>query len=408
MVVRIASPRSYTDGYLPSKSRKFLNGDTLGVVSPTHQQASALSIPVQPTPPSATGIIDIRSSTASLLDSLDTMTLEGLRQPYGAKTMPSLLLWDEKGQDLYNEILASNQYYPYRVENELLKQRIDEIASTVASSSTDMVVELGAGNMTKTSLFLAALDKQLDTPLVYYALDVDQAQLESSIKTLKERTSLTFIEVRGLLGTYADGARWLSRPESGMRHLRKTMVWLGNSIANYLQHEAGEVLGSFAHDPEDGSPQNLAGFLLAVDGCQDAQLISHAYDVPTGQTRRWVRYGLEAAKRHLNDPEAERLLRDDNWRFMGRWEPERQRYENYFVATKDLNATIRGEEIHLKEGERVQILGSGKWTKSEVSRICSRQGLVVNEWWNSVELDYGVYWLQSSLRRKESGIAMDI
>jgi uncharacterized SAM-dependent methyltransferase len=221
---------------------------------------------------------------------------------------------------------------------------------------------------------------------------VDQAELQNSLLLLKERTNLHHIELRGLLGTYEDGARWLSKPEAGTH--RKTLVWLGSSIANFMPHKAGELLDSFTKTPENGF-QNLAGFVLAVDGCQDESLIECAYDTPGGQSRRWIKYALEAARRRLGCLEAEKLLDDDNWRFEGRWNPHRQRYENFLVAARHLDGAIRGEPIHIKRGERVQILGSGKWTKSDVGSICSQQGLDVVEWWNSTELDYGK-WPDSS------------
>lgn len=329
-------------------------------------------------------IIDIRLSRASPLD-LDSQTLEGLRQPYGSKFLPSLLLWDDKGKSLYDDILATTHYYPYHVENELLERKIHEIASVIASSGTDLVVELGSGNMHKTSLLLTALDDCLDAPLVYYALDVDKIELESCLLSVKQRTNLRHIELRGLLGTYEDGAAWLSRTEA--RALRKTLVWLGSSIANLTPPEAVELLGSFSKTSDD-TKQNLAGILLAVDGCQDESLIECAYDTPGGQSRRWVKYVLEAA-RGLAGFGSAALLDDDNWRVEGRWDPVEQRYFNCLVAAKHLDGTIGGMEIQLRRGERVQIIGSGKWTRSDVTNICSQQGLDVVESWKSTAVDYG-------------------
>ena len=111
------------------------------------------------------GIVDIRSSNACPLDKLDSSILDGLGQPHGRKTLPSLLLWGEKGQTLYDDVLATPEYYPYRIENELLQKRMDEITSTIARSGPNLLVELGAGNMSKTGQFLTSLDKNLSAPL---------------------------------------------------------------------------------------------------------------------------------------------------------------------------------------------------------------------------------------------------
>lgn len=354
-------------------------------------------MPVQLESPSTPQIIDIRSSRDSPLD-LDSQTLEGLCQPYGSKFLPSLLLWDDKGKSLYEDILATKHYYPFHVEKELLEQHMHEIAASIASSGTDMLVELGSGNMNKTIMLLASLDSYLDAPMVYYALDVDPFELTSCLSSLGQRTRLRHIELRGLLGTYEDGAAWLSRPEA--RANLKTLVWLGSSIANLMPDEAVELLGSFAKPGVQESDfaddagaatqnQNLAGILLAVDGCRDESLIECAYDTPGGQSRRWVKYALEAARARCEDGAAGGLFDDDNWRVEGRWHADEQRYHNNLVAAGDLEGNVGGKIVKLRRGERVRILGSGKWTRSDVDGIFSQQGLGVVKWWKSTELDYG-------------------
>jgi EasF-like predicted methyltransferase len=349
------------------------------------------------------GIIDIRSSDASLLDGLDSSILDGLRQPKGQKTLPSLLLWGEKGQMLYDDLLVAEEYYPYRVENELLRSRVDEIAETIAASGADLLVELGAGNLSKTIHFLSALDKQLTSPLVYYALDVDRSQIERSLAAARRQTSqFRWIKLCGLLGTYEDGARWLARPE--MAPFRTTLVWLGSSIANYEQEQASELLASFTAakhptttvDSDTPQNQNLAGVLLLVDGCQDAARIELAYDVPSGKSRRWITHAVEAARRHLrvggtedDDECVDWLLADKHWAFEGQWHPERQRYQNYLVPRRDLEGTIRGQPIRLAKGERVAVIGSGKWTRATLSGVAAKSGLEVSESWHNSEFNYG-------------------
>jgi EasF-like predicted methyltransferase len=317
--------------------------------------------------------------------------LDGLSQPHGCKTLPSLLLWGEKGQTLYDDVLATPEYYPYRIENELLQERMDEITSTIARSRPNLLVELGAGNMSKTGQFLTSLDKHLSAPLAYYALDVDRAQLERSLQQLKEKTNLRWIQLRALFGTYEDGASWLARPE--IAPFRKSFVWLGTSIANYDQHKASQILASFSRDPQTGTPQSLAGFLLLIDGCQDAARIQLAYDVPSGESRRWIMQAITVAREHLrggdDEEEVNRLLADENWRFEGQWHPERQRYENYLVPTRRLVGIIRGRLVQLEEGERVWLVGSGKWTRDTVSSVASKPGLEVRKAWHNVEFNYG-------------------
>ncbi|KAK4175403.1 histidine-specific methyltransferase [Triangularia setosa] len=361
--------------------------------------------------PTGLDILDIRSSQESLLHNLDAKVLEGLCQPHGSKFLPSLLLWGERGQVLYDDVLASPEYYPYRVEDELLQQRVDDIARTVASTRTDMLIELGAGNMTKTAQFLSSLDRHLSSPLIYYALDVDQALLERSIVSLRQRVTFRHIQVRALLGTYDDGASWLA--SSAVAAYRRTLLFLGSSIGNDEQDSAVKFLSSFTRAPETGVPQNVAGFLLAVDGCQDAAKIEAAYDVPGGYSRRWVKQALDYARELLggdvDKAEVDRFFDDTNWRFEGRWLPERQRYQTYLATTCFLAAKIRGKAIELEEGERLPIISSGKWTRDTADSVCLQAGLNIETSWKNPEFDYNIYWLQPSLKRVDSGIViMDV
>jgi uncharacterized SAM-dependent methyltransferase len=104
-------------------------------------------------------------------------------------------------------------------------------------------------------------------------------------------------------------------------------------------------------------------------------------------------YGIEAARRHLRgfgeDAEVDKLLADDNWRFEGQWHPDRQRYENYLVPTRELVGTIRGQPIHVGEGERVAFFGSGKWTENNMNSVGSKSGLKVQKSWHDAEFNYG-------------------
>jgi len=326
-------------------------------------------------------IFDIRGKESSPQD-LRAQCIQGLCQPSGSKSLPSLLLWDNKGQKLYADILKTTHYYPYRVENELLLQQNHDIAKKISSTGTEIMVELGAGNMQKTTLLLSALDA-LGLPLTYYALDVDQVELESSILALKARANLQNIKVHGLLGTYEDGARWLSTDDE-IKSKRKMLLWLGNSIANRKMDEAGELLGSFIH-PQD--VHNISGFILGIDGCKDEPMLECAYDTPGGQSRKWVKYGLEAARNCLG-PEAKELLDDDNWRFEGRWNPQNLRYENHLRAARSITCTIGENQISIRRGERVYVLGSSKWSMDEVSSIGAKEDLHIAKSWKSEEVDY--------------------
>ena len=87
-------------------------------------------------------VFDIRhqgDDTSNLRDEL----VATLTRPVSFKTVPSILLWDDRGQRLFEDILSCPQYYPFRAELALLNKYSEEMAAAVGQ--TRLVIELGAG-----------------------------------------------------------------------------------------------------------------------------------------------------------------------------------------------------------------------------------------------------------------------
>lgn len=87
-------------------------------------------------------IIDIRQD--SFNGSLRADILDGLNPPTGGeKRMPTLLLYDETGLKLFEEITYLDEYYLTNAELQVLEQSAEAIAQRIIPGS--MVIELGSG-----------------------------------------------------------------------------------------------------------------------------------------------------------------------------------------------------------------------------------------------------------------------
>ncbi|PHH60245.1 hypothetical protein CDD80_1656 [Ophiocordyceps camponoti-rufipedis] len=113
----------------------------------------------------------------------------------GPRRLPTLLLYDNKGLQLFEEITYLDEYYLTNYEIALLKASVDEIASSIPAHS--LLVELGSGNLRKVCLLLEAFER-LAKPVDYYALDLSQQELE---RTLAHLPRFEFVACHGLLGT---------------------------------------------------------------------------------------------------------------------------------------------------------------------------------------------------------------
>lgn len=88
------------------------------------------------------GIIDIRSDAEGI--ELKQLIRSGLKpKGDGEKTLPTLLLYDNKGLKLFEEITYLDQYYLTGQEIHVLGKYADRIAEKIPSGA--MVVELGSG-----------------------------------------------------------------------------------------------------------------------------------------------------------------------------------------------------------------------------------------------------------------------
>ena len=75
---------------------------------------------------------------------------QGLRKPQGQRTLPTILLYDEQGLRLYDEITTNVlEYYLFPAEEEILREHGGEIVRLMHGGGSvrdgEVVLELGAG-----------------------------------------------------------------------------------------------------------------------------------------------------------------------------------------------------------------------------------------------------------------------
>lgn len=88
-------------------------------------------------------IHDIRVSKAGLSNSLRENILAGLQNETGKKTLPTLLLYNERGLKIFEEITYMDEYYLTNTEIAVLERYAENIAERIEDGG--IVVELGSG-----------------------------------------------------------------------------------------------------------------------------------------------------------------------------------------------------------------------------------------------------------------------
>ena len=94
-------------------------------------------------------IIDLHSRSSDGFD-IHQQLRDGLSRPPGHKRIPTMLLYDERGLKLYDDLTTeAAEYYLFPAEEEILKSKADDIVRSMHReaqiSSDEVVIELGAG-----------------------------------------------------------------------------------------------------------------------------------------------------------------------------------------------------------------------------------------------------------------------
>ncbi|TAQ87539.1 hypothetical protein B7494_g4128 [Chlorociboria aeruginascens] len=315
-------------------------------------------------------IINIRHDAVEI--NLKGELLSLLMPERGPKRMPTLLLYDELGLQLFEKVTYLPEYYLTNAEIDVLERSADSIARAVPPNS--MVVELGSGNLRKVSILLQALDaagKDID----YYALDLSLKELS---RTLQQVPKFSHVKCHGLHGTYDDGLEWLKLPENKSRP--KFVMSMGSS--NFDRHDAAQFLRAFS---EVLQPSDY--MLIGLDGVHDPARVYHAYNDQKGVTHQFILNGLL----HANAILGEQAFKLEDWSVIGEYvyDVEGGRHQAFYSPIHDISYN----GIHFAAGERVQVERSLKYSPEAALELWEASGLREADRWSASSQQYNLHLL---------------
>ncbi|KAI1824255.1 histidine-specific methyltransferase [Xylaria intraflava] len=325
-------------------------------------------------------IIDIRQGL-STFDPVEEVT-RSLR----GHSLPSLLLWDDKGQEWFDQLSQTPTYYLFHGEIEILRLHGASMAATVPANG--MLLELGCGAIHKTQLILSILRKQ-QKPIQYFALDVSRDSLNDSVQKLKKAfQDCKFITITGLLGTYDDGVAWLSELQHQQANQSVTIMWLGNSMCNMeSQGQASDFLARFRTACEQA--QLACRFIVSTDICQEDSKIHAAYNTP--EVRRFLFNALQATNQHLGS----NVFSYADWTIFNWLDDFDHTLHLNMTPSRDVSIPLRSpgndnaESVVIRKGQLLYMVSSGKWSEEAIGRIAGQAGFHVQQCWKDGAGDYG-------------------
>jgi len=319
-------------------------------------------------------------NTASNANDFAANLLRGLTAH--KKRIPSRFFYDARGSALFEKITALADYYPTRVETDILRQYGADIGATL--SDVAALVEFGSGSSTKTELLL----EQMKDLSAYIAIDVSPSALEDAQQRLKQRFPALSIET-----IVADFSHVVSLPKR-YQHSRKAGYFPGSTIGNFAPDTAVKLLQTFSQTlGEDGQ------LVIGVDLMKDTAILNQAYNDKEGITAEFNLNVLQRA-----NLEAGANFDVSAFRHRAAYDPETGGVDMYLVSTHAQTVTIDGQTISFAEGEKIHTEHSHKYSRAEFEDVALRAGWQTEQVWTDQDDLFTVFELRAIPPKSRAGL----
>jgi dimethylhistidine N-methyltransferase len=275
------------------------------------------------------------------------------------KSIPPKWFYDRAGSELFERICEQPEYYPTRVESELLDRIAPELAERIPNGA--VLIEYGSGASLKTRRLLDAAP-QLHA---YAPIDISPAALEAAADGIRRDYPALIVEPHA-----ADFTRLKTSPAIA-RGRPRVGFFPGSTIGNFNPTEQVELLKA-AHDAlgED------ALFILGADLVKEPKVLTSAYDDAAGVTAAFNKNLLARINHELGGDFD--LAAFDH---LAVWNAVESRIEMRLVSRIGQRVRVGDRTFDVQEGESLHTENSYKFTVEDVVGAARRAGWrLVDRW----------------------------
>jgi L-histidine N-alpha-methyltransferase len=275
---------------------------------------------------------------------------QGLSAPF--KHLQSKYFYDATGDALFRAIMELPEYYLTRSEFEILSFESQNILAPWQGKAVN-IIELGAGDGTKTKLFLEAA-KKLQLDFKYFPVDISADVLEVNRENLRDVCTTSPVQ--------GDYSLVLKEPEL-QQLANKLVLFLGSNIGNFTP---ADTAAFFSYLGENTTEDDH--ILIGFDLDKDPQTILHAYNDDAGVTRDFNLNLLTVLNRELGA----QFGRADFYHYPV-YDPEMKAAKSYLVSKKDQDIYVEALEksFHFRKGEAIFTEISKKYTIPEIESMAA-------------------------------------
>ncbi len=245
------------------------------------------------------------------------------------KRLPSHLIYDDRGSELFQRIMGLPEYYPTRCEEQILRAYAREILNSVAKRPFN-IVDLGAGDGKKT-MILVEEAQRMKVDFRFVPIDISAGAMRGLVSRV--RTEHPDVAIQGLVAEYTAGVRWLASQSDGRSNL---VLFLGSNIGNFDRANARGFLSRLW-----ASMRVTDRLLIGFDLKKDIDRLLAAYNDSEGVT---AEFNLNLLDRLNKELEAD--FDRSRWRHFGTYNVFSGAMESYLVS-------MEHQTVHINRLERL-------------------------------------------------------
>lgn len=277
------------------------------------------------------------------------------------KYLPSKYFYDDRGSEIFTQIMAMDSYYPTSCEFEILSTQAADILKELEFKGAFNIVEFGSGDGTKTVELLKTFTQRKAT-FTYIPIDISEdalLNLQANIKTV-----LPELDIRPMAGDY-----FTLLPDLSKMGQPTLYLFLGGNIGNYDADQARELLGQFRDNMNHGDK-----LLVGIDLKKDPRIIQKAYDDEHGITKE---FNLNLLARINRELEAD--IDISKFEFYPHYDPRSGHVESYIysIAAQNFYSKVLDQQFHFSKNELIHTEISKKYDLNEIAALAEELELNV-------------------------------
>ncbi|WP_299060991.1 L-histidine N(alpha)-methyltransferase [uncultured Polaribacter sp.] len=271
------------------------------------------------------------------------------------KTLPSKYFYNKIGDALFVQIMNLPEYYLTRSEFDIFKNKTQQLidAFGIDKNTHFELIELGAGDGTKTKELLKVLDAQ-KYRFNYMPIDISANALAQLKNNLAKE--LPNVSVKTQQGDYFNVLHSLKENNNP-----KVMLFLGSNIGNMDDEIATEFIYNLGANLQKGDK-----LLLGADLIKSKEIVLPAYNDTQGITAKFNLNLLDRINTELNAN-----FNTSQFKHQPEYNEEEGIAKSFIVSTSDQEVTVQqlNKTFHFKEGEKIHTEISRKYNDILIQQI---------------------------------------